>query len=87
MNKFIKRFMCIENFFYNLTKPYHYFNKGEFYEFKVSKREGGIIIYESMDCDYISVEINFKKLFLTTEELRDIKINKILNKQNGENEQ
>ncbi len=74
----MKKFMCKDGFFFNLTSPYHTFVTGEYYEFNVNNREG-INVYSSIDCDYITVEDKFKELFISTDEIRDIKINKILN--------
>ncbi len=74
----MKKFMCKESFYFNLTNPYNNFVKGEYYEFNISNREG-INVYSSVDCDYINVENKFKELFISKDEMRDIKINKILN--------
>lgn len=62
----VKKFLCKDGFLFNLTKPYHNFIEGEFYDFEVKDRDD-VILYFSMDCDYINSEENFGKLFVTIE--------------------
>jgi hypothetical protein len=73
----IKKFLCKDGFLFNLTKPYNNFVEGEYYDFEV-KDIDGVILYFSMDCDYINSEENFSKLFVTIEEQRDKKIDTLL---------
>jgi len=75
------RSICIRDYYYNLTKPYFLFSKGEIYhidhiDFHDSRVYSGIWYFKY--CDWIISSDTFERYFITLDEYRDKKINRIL---------
>lgn len=80
------KLICKESFTFNLTQPYEKFESGVTYNFtqiiRIIKNSPPDIWYQSDNSDYVDTQGNIFNLFYTQNELRDIKLTKILNKEN-----
>lgn len=87
--KIISKLLCKESYYYNLTSPYYYFNKGEWYEFIITTSNGqeyikneknDIVqnIYSCTYCDFIATESQILRIFQTQEDYRNEQLNKII---------
>lgn len=80
------KLICTDSFYYNLTKPYYYFKKGEIYEAKVNyiNREymkehltKEKIIYSFAFCDLLFTSNMGINYFKTLEEWRNEQLKKL----------